>query len=125
MREHLDAAEKQKIAGNAAEPTDRMLFSEAVTTYREKLASSTVRRNAKAYREAGLKLILKFRSRCRIVQRSQGHPQKWQRTGGNDFTPQPNRIFLPEPNGGPQFDRLLCAAIAILEVRFCRPPVPQ
>lgn len=59
MKEHLDAAERQKITGNAAEPTGRMTFAEAVTAYREKLVNSTVRPNTKAYRKAGLKLVLK------------------------------------------------------------------
>lgn len=59
MREHVDAAERQRITGKTAEAVGKMTFGEAVATYREQLKVAVIRPNTKAYREAGLKLVLR------------------------------------------------------------------
>ena len=46
MKEHVEAVGK-------------LTFGEAIHSYRERLAASDVRPNTKAYREAGLKLVLR------------------------------------------------------------------
>jgi integrase len=59
MKEHVDAAERQRTTGNTAEAVGKMTFDEAVATYREQLKVTAIRPNTKAYREAGLKLVLR------------------------------------------------------------------
>ncbi len=59
MREHIDAAERMKASGEAAEASGPLTFGEALSTYRDRLASSNVRPNTKAFREAGIKLVLR------------------------------------------------------------------
>ena len=60
MKEHLDAAERQKITGEVMPATVKLTFNEMNETYREQLQASEVRPNTKAYWEAGIKLV--FRS---------------------------------------------------------------
>jgi hypothetical protein len=55
----LDAAERQRTTGNSSEAVGRLTFGEAVTTYREQLQEAAIRPNTKAFREAGLKLVLR------------------------------------------------------------------
>ena len=59
MKDHVDAAERQRTTGNTSEAVGRLTFGEAITTYREQLQEAAVRPNTKAYREAGLKLVLR------------------------------------------------------------------
>jgi integrase len=59
MKEHVDAAERQRTAGNSVEAIGKLTFREAIETYREQLANADIRPNTKAYREAGLKLVLR------------------------------------------------------------------
>ena len=60
MKEHLDAAERQKLAGKSVPAMGKLTFSEVTKTYRQQLQASDVRPNTKAYRDAGIKLV--FRS---------------------------------------------------------------
>jgi integrase len=59
MKEHVDAAERQRTTGNSVEAVGKLTFGEAIRTYREKLAAADIRPNIKAYREAGLKLVIR------------------------------------------------------------------
>lgn len=59
MKEHPDAVQRQRTVGTTADAAGRMMVSDAVAAYREKLANSHARPNTKAYRETGLKLVLK------------------------------------------------------------------
>ena len=60
MKEHLDAAERQKGAGESVPAMGKLTFGEVTETYRQHLQASEVRPNTKAYRDAGIKLV--FRS---------------------------------------------------------------
>ena len=59
MKEHVDAAERQRTTGNSVEAVGKLTFGEAMQTYRDQLAAADIRPNTKAYREAGLKLVLR------------------------------------------------------------------
>ncbi len=59
MKEHVDAAERQRTTGNSVEAVGKLTFGEAIATYREQLGRAEIRPNTKAFREAGLKLVLK------------------------------------------------------------------
>lgn len=59
MREHMDAAERQRTTGNSAEAVGRLNFGEAMAMYRKYLVTADIRPNTKAYREAGLKLVVR------------------------------------------------------------------
>ena len=59
MKDHVDAAERQRTTGNTSDAIGRLTFGEAITTYREQLQEAAIRPNTKAYREAGLKLVLR------------------------------------------------------------------
>jgi integrase len=59
MKEHVDAAQKQQQTGNTADVEGRMTFGKAMEAYREELSASDIQPNTKAYREAGLKLVLR------------------------------------------------------------------
>lgn len=59
MKEHVDAAERQRNTGHATEVVGKLTFGDAISTYREQLAEANIRPNTKAYREAGLKLVLR------------------------------------------------------------------
>ena len=59
MKEHVDASERQRTAGDSSEVVGKLTFSEALKAYREHLAAADIRPNTKAYREAGLKLVLR------------------------------------------------------------------
>jgi integrase len=59
MKEHVEAAERQRASGSVSEAVGRLTFGEALGRYREELAASEVRPNTKAYREAGVKLVLR------------------------------------------------------------------
>ena len=59
MKEHLDAAERRKTMGGAREGSGRLNFGGAVEIYRKGLQNRELRPNTKAYREAGLKLVLR------------------------------------------------------------------
>ena len=59
MKDHVDAAERQRTTGNSSEAVGRLSFGEAITTYREQLQEAAIRPNTKAFREAGLKLVLR------------------------------------------------------------------
>ena len=59
MREHLDAAERHRSAGNSANAVGRLTFNEAMAAYKNNLATADIHPNTKAYCEAGLKLVLR------------------------------------------------------------------
>ena len=59
MKDHVDAAERQRTTGNTSEAVGRLTFGEAIATYREQLQEAAIRPNTKAFREAGLKLVLR------------------------------------------------------------------
>ncbi len=59
MREHVDAAERERGPGPAATADGKLSFGGALAIYRERLAEAVVRPNTRAYREAGVKLVLK------------------------------------------------------------------
>ena len=59
MVPHLDAAERQKLTGAAAEVSGNLTFAQALKEYRELLKIADVRPNTKNFREAGIKLILR------------------------------------------------------------------
>jgi integrase len=59
MKEHVDAAPRQQTTGATAEPVGRLTFGSAMKTYRGELAAADLRPNTRAYREAGLKLVLR------------------------------------------------------------------
>ncbi len=59
MKEHLDAAERQKSTGESIPAAGRLTFGEVTETYRQQLQASEVRPNTKAYRDAGIKLVFK------------------------------------------------------------------
>jgi hypothetical protein len=58
MKDHVDAAERQRTGGSTPEAVG-LTFGEAITTCREQLQEAAIRPNTKAYREAGLKLVLR------------------------------------------------------------------
>ncbi len=60
MREHLDAAERQRLTGTAAsEATGNLAFGQALKEYQEPLKTAGIRPNTKAFRQAGIKLVLR------------------------------------------------------------------
>lgn len=59
MKEHVDAAERQRTTGNSVEAVGKLTFAQAMQTYRDQLARADIRPNTKAYREAGLKLVIR------------------------------------------------------------------
>jgi len=59
MKEHLDAAERQKLTGGATAASGTLAFGGALEAYRERLRVADLRPNTKAYREAGIKLVLR------------------------------------------------------------------
>ena len=59
MKEHLDAAERQRTMGVGTGGGGTPGFGAAIEIYRRRLHSSDLRPNTKAYREAGLKLLLR------------------------------------------------------------------
>lgn len=59
MREHLEAAERQKSTGVAAETSERFRFKDGIALYRRELAATPLRPKSKEYRESGLKLLLR------------------------------------------------------------------
>ena len=60
MREHVDAAERQRLTGAAAsEATGNLTFGQALKEYQERLKTADIRPNTKAFREAGVKLVLR------------------------------------------------------------------
>lgn len=59
MKEHTDSAERERTTGNSAEAVGRLTFGEALISYKSELAVSDVRPNTKAFREAGVKLVLR------------------------------------------------------------------
>jgi integrase len=59
MKEHLDAAERQKLTGGAPEASGTLAFGGALEAYRERLHVADLRPNTKEYREAGIKLVLR------------------------------------------------------------------
>lgn len=58
MKEHIDAAERQRTAGETL-VAGTLTFGQALEKYREQLKVADVRPNTKAYREAGVKLVLR------------------------------------------------------------------
>ena len=67
MKEHVEAVERHRTTGNSVEAVGNLTFGEAIQSYRQQLAASDVRPNTKAYRKAGLKLLLRS---CNGVQDS-------------------------------------------------------
>ncbi len=59
MKGHLDAAERQRSLGEGAVATGSLTFGQALETYRKRLSEADVRPNTKAYRDAGVKLVLR------------------------------------------------------------------
>lgn len=59
MKEHVDAAERQRTTGDSVAVVGKLTFAEAMKTYREQLARADIRPNTKVYRESGLKLVLR------------------------------------------------------------------
>lgn len=59
MREHLEAAEREKSAKDAPDVSGHLTFGQATETYLSRLEKSSVRPNTRAFREAGLKLVLR------------------------------------------------------------------
>jgi integrase len=59
MKEHLEAADKLKASGELANVSGSLTFGVALATYREAVERSAVRPNTKAFREAGMKLVLR------------------------------------------------------------------
>ena len=58
MREHLDAAGRQRLTGTAAqEATGNFTCGQALKEYQERLKTGDIRPNTKAFREAGIKLV--------------------------------------------------------------------
>src|SRR5437764_1480418 len=50
MKEHVDAAERHRTTGQAADAIGRLDFGEAMSRYRARLAEASIRPNTKAYR---------------------------------------------------------------------------
>jgi hypothetical protein len=61
MKDHVDAAERRRTTGNSVEVVGNLIFGEALDAFREHLAASDIRSNTRAYRGAGLKLVLRSR----------------------------------------------------------------
>lgn len=59
MKEHLDAAERERGPGRGVSADGKMTFGEALRQYRPRLESSLVQPNTRAYREAGIKVVLR------------------------------------------------------------------
>lgn len=59
MKEHVDAAERQRTTGDSVVAVGKLTFGEAMQTYRDQLARADIRPNTKVYRESGLKLVLR------------------------------------------------------------------
>ena len=59
MKEYVDAAERQRTTGSSVEAVGKLTFGEAIKNYRGQLENADIRPNTKAYREAGLKLVLR------------------------------------------------------------------
>jgi len=49
MKDHVDAAERQRTTGNTSEAVGRLTFGEAIMTYREQLQEVAIRPNTKAF----------------------------------------------------------------------------
>ena len=67
MREHLDAAERQKSTGEIVPVASKRTFGEVTETDRHPLQASEIRPVTKAYREAGIKLGCAHRVICSHV----------------------------------------------------------
>jgi hypothetical protein len=59
MKKHVDAVERQRDSGDATSAVGGMTFGQALKIYKERLREADVRPNTKAYREAGVKLVLR------------------------------------------------------------------
>jgi integrase len=59
MREHVEAAERQKLVTDAPDVSGLLSFGQAIQTYKSRLEMASISPNTKAFREAGLKLVLR------------------------------------------------------------------
>ena len=59
MKEHVEGAIRQRSGGSQIESSGRFRFSQGIALYRRELELAPIQPNTKAYREAGLKLVLK------------------------------------------------------------------
>lgn len=59
MKEHVDAAERERGPGRGISADGKMTFGDALAQYRPRLEASFVQPNTRKYREAGIKVILR------------------------------------------------------------------
>jgi len=59
MKDHVDASERLKASGEAQVAAGSLSFGNALETYRKRLENADIRPNTKAFREAGIKLVLR------------------------------------------------------------------
>ena len=59
MREHIDAAEKQRLTGESVDADGSLTFGQAMRFYQSRLDDADIRPNTKAFRESGLKIVLR------------------------------------------------------------------
>jgi integrase len=121
MKEHVDAAERQRTAGNSVDAVGKLTFGEAIKTYREQLATADIRPNTKAYREAGLKLVLRSWEGVeslnvrRITSKT---VEEWLRRFKNNATPYvpPNAKSAARNSTGASMTTIKCALDAVRQV---------
>ncbi len=129
MQEHIDASERLKSSGAAAQASGPLTFGEALAVYKERLASSAdVRPNTKAFREAGIKLVLRSWTgieATNVRKITSKLVDTWLRSFCASATPYvPNKAKTPARNStGASATTIKCALDAIrhvLDVAFLR-----
>jgi integrase len=121
MKEHVEAAERQRTTGNSVDAVGKLTFGEAIKTYRDQLAGADIRPNTKAYREAGLKLVLRSWEGVeslnvrRITSKT---VEEWLRRFKNNATPYvpPNAKSAARNSTGASMTTIKCALDAVRQV---------
>lgn len=122
MREHVDAAERQRLTGTASSVASGSLsFGRALKEYQVRLKTADVRPNTKSFREAGIKLVLRSWAEIeeinvrRITSRS---VENWLTQLKSSAKPHiPPRAKSPARNStGASFTTLKCALDGLRQV---------
>jgi integrase len=121
MKEHVDAAERQRTTGNSVEAVGKLTFGEAIKTYREHLAGADIRPNTKEYREAGLKLVLRSWQgveSLNVRRITSKMVEEWLRSFRANATPYvpPNAKTAARNSTGASITTIKCALDAVRQV---------